>query len=162
MFNFSFKEKGFSLIEIVIASSIFLLAVTTIFSSYAIALKSTLKNTAYLQSAFLAEEGNEALKNMRDFGWATHIGNLTVGTSYRLAWTSGRWQATTTNTFIDGKFDRTFVLSTVGRDGSNNIVSSGGTTDVNTKKVVVSVSWNDGGATTTKTMESYVSNIFSN
>jgi prepilin-type N-terminal cleavage/methylation domain-containing protein len=162
MVNISFKKRGFSLIEIIIASSIFLLAVTTIFSSYAIALKATVKNTAYLQAAFLAEEGNEALKNMRDFGWSNYVGSLSVGTPYRLSWTAGMWQATTTNTFIDGKFDRAFVLSAVSRDGSNNIVSSGGTVDTNTKKVVVSVSWNEGGATTTKTMESYVSNIFSN
>lgn len=153
---------GFSLIEIIIASSILLLTVVSIFSAFALALSTSSKNTAKVQAAFLLEEGHEALRNMRDFGFDANIAPLTNGTNYRLVWENNRWQSTTTNTFIDGKFDRFFSLSAVGRDADHNIVSSGGTVDANTKKVTVSVSWSNGQATTTKTMESYVSNIFSN
>ncbi len=156
------NQKGFSVVEIVIASSILLLVVVSIFSSYAIALVATQKNTAQLQAAFLAEEGIEALKNMRDFGYASYISSLSNGTSYRLAWSNSHWQATTTNTFVDGTFDRTFVLSAVSRDGNHDIVTSGGTVDSNTKKVTVTVAWKDGSATSTKSMEAYVTNIFSN
>lgn len=155
-------KKGFSLVEIIIASSILLISVISIFSAFVLALSTSSKNTAKVQAAFLLEEGNEALRNMRDFGFSANISPLQNNTSYRLAWDSQRWQATTTNTFIDSKFDRTFVLSEVQRDIDHNIVSSGGTVDNNTKKVTVSVSWRDGSATTTRLMESYVSNIFNN
>lgn len=156
------NQKGFSLIEIIIASSILLLIVVSIFSSYAISLSASAKNIAYLQSAFLAEEGVEALKNMRDWGFASNIAALTNGTAYRLEWQDSQWQATTSKTFIDDKFDRTFSLQAVNRDESHNIVTSGGSVDAGTRKVTVSVSWNENGATTTKLMESYVSDIFSN
>lgn len=156
------NKKGFSLIEIVIASSIILLIVVSIFSSYVVSLSASSKNTAFLQSAFLAEEGTEALKNMRDWGFAENIASLSNDTTYYLEWLNGHWQATTTNIFIDGKFDRSFVLSEVSRDGGNDVVVSGGSVDTGTKKVTVSVSWSDGSATTTKIMESYVSDIFSN
>lgn len=157
-----YTTKGFSLVEIIIASSILLISVISIFSAFVLALSTSSKNTAKVQAAFLLEEGHEALRNMRDFGYSANIAPLQNGTTYRLAFSSQRWQATTTNTFIDSKFDRTFTLSAVGRDTDHNIVSSGGTVDTNTKKVTVNVSWREGSATTTKTMESYVSNIFNN
>lgn len=156
------KNNGFSLIEIVIASSIILLIVVSVFSSYTIALSASSKNTAFLQAAFLAEEGSEALKNMRDFGFNENINSLSNNTNYYLEWNDSHWQATTTNIFIDDKFERSFLLQEVYRDGSNNIVSSGGVIDSGTRKVIVSVSWLNGNATTTKLMESYVSDIFSN
>jgi len=161
--NFSSqKNKGFSLLEIVIASAILLLVTVTVFSSFATALSVSSKNTASLQAAFLLEEGHEALRNMRDWGYSTYIGSLSNNTPYRLAWESNHWMATTSTALIDGKFDRTFTLNTVNRDASHNIVASGGSVDANSKKVTVSVSWRSGNSTTTRTMESYVSNIFSN
>lgn len=156
------KQNGFSLIEIIIASSIMLLIVVSVFSSYAVAISSSTKNTAYLQSAFLAEEGVEALKNMRDWSFSSNIASLTNGSLYYLEWQNNHWQATTTGALIDSKFDRTFSLQSVSRDGSHDVVTSGGTVDSNTKKVTVNISWREGNSTTTKSMESYVSNIFSN
>ncbi len=156
------KQSGFSLIEIVIASSILLTVVIFIFSAFTLSLSTSVKNTAHVQAAFLLEEGNEALRNMRDWGFTEYIGSLAYGTSYRLVFENKHWQATTTNTFIDGKFDRTFTLMEVRRDADHNVVSSGGNVDTGIRKVVVSVSWLDNVATTTKTMESYVSDIFSN
>ncbi len=155
-------NKGISVVEIVIASSVLLLAIVPIFGSFAVSLKSTLVNIPFVQGAFLLEEGNEALINMRDWGWASNIDTLTNGTTYRLSYLDGRWQATTTNSFVDGEFDRSFTLSAVNRDSGNNVVSTGGSLDTGTRKVTVSISWREGNATTTKTMESYISNVFSN
>ncbi len=156
------KQFGFSLIEIVIASSILLTTIVFIFSAFTLSLATSVKNTAHVQAAFLLEEGNEALRNMRDWGFGEHINSLANGTSYRLAFENRHWQATTTNIFIDEKFDRTFTLAEVRRDADHNVVTSGGSIDMGTRKVIVSVSWLDGVATTTKIMESYVSDIFSN
>lgn len=156
------KTKGFSLVEIIIASSILLISVVSIFSAFTLAVSTSAKNTAMVQATFLLEEGNEALRNMRDFSFSTYIASLDVDRSYRLEWVNSHWQATTTNTFIDNKFDRSFTVNNVMRDASNNVVNSGGTIDPNIKNVLVVVSWKNGSATTSKTMQSYVSNIFSN
>jgi hypothetical protein len=110
----------------------------------------------------LLDEGAEALRLMRDDGWTTNIASLTVDTPYRLAWNNA-WTATTSTALIDNYFDRTFTLSSVSRDASSyDIVSSGGTADTNTKKATVSVSWNDGSGTTTKSVELYLYNRFAN
>jgi hypothetical protein len=68
------------------------------------------------------------------------------------------WKATTTNSFLDNKFDRTFRLSDVLRDSNQNISTSSGTLDLKTKKVLVTVSWKDSGATTSQNISGYIFN----
>ncbi|MEK7066025.1 MAG: hypothetical protein AAB965_00445, partial [Patescibacteria group bacterium] len=82
---------------------------------------------------------------------------------YSLAFVNSMWTSTTTGygRYIDGDFDRTFVLSNVYRNSSDSIASSG-TLDSGTKKLVVSVSYRTLLGTTTKTMSTYITNLFSN
>lgn len=160
---FKNHKKGMSLIEVVIAAAIIGGSIVFIMGIYASLSSLSFRNTARIQSAMLAEEGIAALKTMRDAGWSSRIASLTVGTTYRLNWSGSYWQATTSAALIDDQFDRTFVLSSVSRDNiDSDIVTSGGTVDSNSRKVTISVSWLDGGATTTKSLESYLFNIFSN
>lgn len=158
----NFKNKGVSLVEVVIAAGIIATISVVVFSTYALMNKYAIQNTALIQASMLAEEGVEGLRVMRDFGWTANIASLNAGTTYRIAWNGGRYAATTSTAFIDGKFDRTFTLSNVNRDANFNIVSSGGTQDTGSKKAVVTVSWRQGNATTSKSIESYIYNSFSN
>lgn len=156
------RNRAVSLVEVVIASGIIATLSVAIFSAYTLMSRYAIQNTPFVQASMLAEEGIEAVKVMRDFGWTDNIGNLTAGANYRLLWADSRFSATTTSNFIDGKFDRYFTLENVYRDGSFNIVSSGGTLDTGSKKVTVTVAWRQGSATTTKTIESYIFNAFTN
>lgn len=153
---------GISLVEIVIGASIVAVALVVLVNSYALTARYALSDTKVLKSAMLSEEGVEVLKFMRDSGWATNIAPLTNGTTYRFLWNGSKWVSATNAFFIDSRFDRTFVLSAVNRDASNNVVSSGGTFDSGSKKATISVAWREGSATTTKTIEMYLFNIFNN
>lgn len=163
MFKFFKKnEKGISLVEVIIASAIIGSVTVSIFGALGLMTKYALRNTSFIKASMLAEEGVEALRQMRDFGYSSNISNLTVGNTYRLAWDGSKWVSTTDINFIDGKFDRTFVFSSVERDASFNIVSSGGTSDSGAKKVTVTVAFKEGTATTSRSIESYIFNTFNN
>lgn len=155
-------NKGFGLVEMIIMISIITFSVLAIWKIYTVFIKISLSNPASFQSSFLVEEGIEAIKFMRDGGWSSNISNLSTSTVYFLVFDGTNWKATTTPFLINGKFDRHINFFDVFRDSSGNIVSSG-SFDSNTKKVSVTVSWQkEAGATTTKIITTYVSNIFNN
>lgn len=155
--------KGFTLVEVLIAASIIVVSILAIVGVYGTFVKQTFTNTPAIQAAYLADEGVESLKSMRDFGWASYVAPLTIGNTYHLYYNSAlaRWQATTSSSTIDSTFDRYFVLGNAYRDASDNLVNSG-TLDPNTRLVTVTVSWNARGATSTKTVMTYINNLFNN
>jgi Tfp pilus assembly protein PilV len=156
------QKRGISMIEIIIGSTILVTAFVVLIQVYGIFVKTSLSNMNKIQAAFLLEEGQEAVRVIRDQSWSTKIATLTDNIPYYLSWNGTSWVSTTTSSMIDGKFARTFILEKVYRNNNKDIVSSG-TLDTNIKKVTVSVAWKDGStATTTKSVSNYFTNIFSN
>jgi Tfp pilus assembly protein PilV len=161
MFQISQKKiltNGFSVVEIVVAVALLLLIVSSLYTANIFYLKTILSNVNKVKASFLAEEGVEAVKLIRDQSWA-NISGLTVGNSYYLYWNGSMWQATTTNTYVQEVFERKFVISNVNRDSNSDIVTSGGSVDAGTKKVAVSVSWLAGTSTSTKSISTYITNF---
>lgn len=157
----SSRQKGFSIVEVVIASAIIsasLLAIIGISQQSLVASRRAL-NT-YVASTLL-EEGAESVRIVRDSAW-TNISSLSPATTYYPLFSSGAWSLTTTaSDGVVGIFSRTVTVSAVNRDASDDIVSSGGTADAGTKLVTVTVSWNEGGTVASKTISFYVSDLFS-
>lgn len=152
-----------SLVEVIVGAAIIGTAMVAIVGIFGGLSKLSYRNTARIQATMLAEEGIEALKTMRDAGWTSNISSLnTSGTTYRLFWSGSAWKATTSSSLIDNMFDRTFVVTPVNRDASFNVISSGGSVDTNSRNVVVTVSWRDDNATTSKSLEDYIFNSFNN
>ena len=154
-------NKGFNLLEIVVGVtiiSIFLLAVAPLFQSF---LKIGYGNTKIIQASFLLEEGVEAVKILRDDSWQNNISTLNTGTDYFLYFNGDSWQTTTSYSQIDGIFERKFIISDVYRD-ENDDISLSGTLDSNIKKIDMSISWLKDKGTTTKTVATYVTNLFDN
>lgn len=143
--------------------SVALLAIASFFQN---AYRMSAATRAQVQSGYLLEEGVEAIKLIRDSGYANGFGKLSTTTTYYLSWatTTSRWATTTTNTYIDGKYERKFTVADVRRDGqSQDIVTAGGVYDVNAKKVTMTVSWKDSkGATSTRSIATYMFNLFNN
>jgi Tfp pilus assembly protein PilV len=153
-------KNGFGMIEVVIGSSIISLVMFSMASVVNISAKLSSENSNNNKAVFLIEEGVEAVKIMRDSSWQK-ISSLTPGTNYYLNFNGTTWATTTTNTFVDGVFERKFVLSSINRDAtSQDIVTSGGSVDTETKKLTVSVSWRFRNATTTKSVSTYITNMF--
>jgi prepilin-type N-terminal cleavage/methylation domain-containing protein len=161
------KQNGFSLVEVVVASAIILMVTTGIMTTYNLYLKAATGNTETIQAALLLEEGVEAVKLLRDSGWTANIASLSTTTSYYLSWDSANslWTATTSVNIIDSQFTRTFTLQEAYRDASSNLVSSlggGATVDSGTRELTVTIGWEDHGTPVSKTLSTYISNIFSN
>ena len=155
-------QHGSILVEAVIAAAITLTTLMGAITTFSYLYRSAISNTANTQAAFLEEEGLEAVRILRDNGWTTNIASQTSGANVYLYWNGTTWTATSTNTFISGVFERKVIFADIYRDGNKNIVLSGGTLDTNTKKVTVFVSWSARGATTTRSLSTYLANVFNN
>jgi Tfp pilus assembly protein PilV len=128
-------KKGMSVIEIILASGLFVIVATSIVTLLAQSYGSNrLSNEQTIANQYAAE-GLEAVRNIRDQSYAL----LTVSSGTGVAVSSGTWALSGTSTAFD-KYTRIISISTVNRDGSGN-VSSTGTLDPNTKKVVSTVTW---------------------
>jgi len=159
---FSYK-KGSGLVEVIIVSSIVVLVISALIGSVTVYLKQSGKNINDVKSGYLLEEGIEAVKIMRNDSWTNNIANLNNGSTYYLYFSTDSWTATTTSSLVDSRFVKTLTLSPVYRDANDDIASSG-TLDSGTKKVTVNVAWFDAAssATTSKSVSTYISNIYNN
>lgn len=151
------SNKGFIIVEILVAASIITMSVL---SATVVANKSINVSRQALhatQAAFLLEEGAEAVRINRDNAWS-NISGLTVGSNYYPSWNGTTWTIAS-GTGTVGIFTRRIVLSSVNRDGNGDIAAAG-TLDPRTKLVTVTVTWNQAGITVTKTLSFYIADIF--
>ncbi len=161
LFKNNFKS-GSGMVEILVAIFVFSIVLGSLITAsnqYLIGAGDNLKSA---KAAYIAEEGIEAVKIIRDTNWST-ITALSNNINYYLYFdtsssTNNTWKATTTASLIDSSFTRTFQLEAVYRD-SNGRIQSSGTLDTNTKKVTVTVSWSLRSSTTTNSLSTYITNI---
>lgn len=116
-----YKQKGFSTIEALLASSILVLIVTAFMGAYIYGSESTASAGQRSKATFLAEEGLEASRNIRDSGFS----NLSNGTN-GLVISSGQWTFSGTSDITDSFYTRQITISTAG---------------TNRKQVVSTVTW---------------------
>lgn len=157
-------QSGLSIIEIVLAVSIFSIFFFSTNGFFIEALALSKNTTEHIQASYLNEEGIEILRAFRNQGWNTYVKPLSTTTTYYLKWSAPFWVATTTPQRVDNTFIRTFVVRDVQRDaGTSDIVASSGVFDPNTKKIIMTVEWNKQKfGTSTESIENYLSNLFSN
>lgn len=109
-------SKGFSTIEVLLASSILILIVTAFMGAYIYGSESTAIAGQRGRAAFLAEEGLEASRNIRD----VLFNNLSPGTK-GLAISSNKWVFSGSSDITD-IFTRAIQISPVGTN--RNMVTS--------------------------------------
>lgn len=163
MNNFNKRlNHGLTLVEVLIATSIILVFLVSLLGVHTLYLKTAFTNGNVVKGAYLVEESVEAVRFLRDSSWSANIAPLSLNVNYGLVFDAGTWQATTTNIRVDNIFERVMAFSAVYRDASGDIVSSGGTLDPDILLVISSVSWANGGVITTKSISTYITNIFDN
>lgn len=138
-------NKGASIIEILVVIFIIAVAITGLLGLINFSLKTSIliKNTT--KASEMAQETIEAVRSFRDNTiWDTDgLGTLTDGFNYHPEKSGSLptvWTLVSGEEIING-FTRKVVFDLGHRDINDNIVESGGTADSNTKKVVVTVSW---------------------
>jgi Tfp pilus assembly protein PilV len=155
------NQSGFGLIEIVITSTIIVVSFTAFLSFILFSRNATFKAQRNTEAVAAGEEAMEVVRKLKDDNWTSNIASLTAGTTYYPKLTGTTWSLTTTNPNTSSYYTTTIVFSNVSRDGSFNIVTSGGSNDTNSKKVVVTVTWKDSGTKTVK-LTGYIGNIKNN
>ena len=163
------NSKGVSIIELMVVVLILGLALGALlaFGSFSLRTASILKQTT--QASFMVQDALEALKNYRDnTGWDDNdpadeydgLGVVSTGTALHPALsftTPPRWQLLSGSETL-GIFTREIIVEPVARDGSDNIVESGGTLDSETRKVTITVSWEERGSVHEIEATSYLTN----
>ncbi|MFA6999647.1 MAG: prepilin-type N-terminal cleavage/methylation domain-containing protein [Candidatus Paceibacterota bacterium] len=161
---------GFTLVEVLIACSIITVSMFVLMGTAQRGVSMSNLALSKSQASLLLEEGAEAVRSIRDNNFTT-ISSLNLDTPYHLFFntTTRVWvlDQSVTNLSgsipsypIDGSFDRTITISSVGRDANDDIVDTGGTIDPKTKKITVTLSWSSSDATNTKSLSFYITDIF--
>ena len=114
------NHSGFSLVEVLLAVSVFGLLVTGLVGGLIYGQQSTAIAGMRSRAAMLADEGLEAVRNIRD----ENFSNLTDGT-YGLTTTGNQWNLSGTSDTTD-IFTRQIVISAV---------------DANRKQLTSTISW---------------------
>jgi type II secretory pathway pseudopilin PulG len=151
------KQSGFFLIEVVIAVALAGGVLITVLSLVQDTVEVSQRSLEKTQAAYLLDEGIEGVKSIRDDAWTTITG-LSSGTPYYLLWNGTKWTLTTTAQTVGG-FTRTIVFEDVYRDGNDDIVSSGGTLDIGTRKGTVTLSWDPPSGAQSESIVFYIGDI---
>lgn len=138
--QYKIKNKGFSLVEVIIALTLFAILAAGVFDVVTNSYRNFYGTGDKQSIAEYAQEAIEVVRSIRDNSWQTIENAATAGGNNGLTKNvSGYWEFSgISNTF--GELTRTVAISDVQRDDSDNIVASDGTNDPNTKKVIVTVS----------------------
>lgn len=161
MHNLRLIQYGFGMVEIIIGAAVLSVSLLGIANFFQSTLAVSRTTSAMVQGGYLLEEGVEVVKLLRDEDYSSNIAQMSTTTPTYLVWNSTAWATSTVGTFIDGKFERSIIAGEVTRDTGGDIAPSG-TFDPNTKLITVTVAWQTKGATTTKTIQTYITNIFNN
>ena len=153
--------EGFGLLEAVVGVSIISLSLFGTMLAFQLSQQVVREAGRNTQASFLAEEGMEALKLLRDASWQNKLSPLSIGANYYLNFDGSSWLSSAGNSYIDGIFERKFILENVYRDANSDIAVSGAL-DQDARKATVYISWLGRNGTTTKSVSSYITNLFDN
>ena len=140
------QKNGVTVVELLIMLFIFGIAMSALFALVAFGLQSASIAQQTTRAVFFAQEAIEATKSFRDTtDWDVNgLGTLTLGMDYHLELQGAtpEWRLVSGAETTDG-FIHKVVFNEVQRDGSDNIVSNGGIVDPDTKKAIVTISWQE-------------------
>lgn len=157
------SRRGFGLVEVVIGSAVLSVALLGISGFFQTVLRASRVTESAVQGDYLLEEGMEAVKIFRDRSYTSNIKNMSTTTTYYFSWSGTNWATTTTQTIIDSKYERKLTFEDVRRDSITKDISDTGVYDPDVKLVTVSVAWwTPVVGTTTRSIQTYIVNLFNN
>jgi hypothetical protein len=155
------KNIGIGVVESIVAISIISFSLLGIIAAYNFFISAAMTHGDTVKAVFLAEEGQEVVRLMRDQGWANiEVLDLDVDHFFEFDETAVSWSLVTEPNVIDEIFGRSVVFEAVSRDANDKIVLSGGVVDPDIRKVTVSVFWNKAGRQNERVLTTYVTNLF--
>lgn len=132
-------NRGFSTIEALLASSILILIVTAFMGAFIYGSESTALAGQRARATFLAEEGLEASRNIRDAAFS----NLVNGAN-GLVISGNQWTFSGTSDITNGFYTRQITISSI---------------DSNRKQIISTVTWQQNNQRTgSVTLTTYLTN----
>jgi len=110
--------KGFSIIEIILSIALLAIVITAIFGSIIYGQQSTQIAGGIIRATFLAQQGIEAVRNIKDSSFS----NLVSGTYYGLAVNNGIWVFSGVSDVTDIYLRQIYIAD--GTDSNRKIVTS--------------------------------------
>lgn len=151
------RESGVTLIEVIVGVSVIsalLVAIGLSITAYMDARENLLTRT---KATYLAEEGYEIIRALRDNDWNT-IDAITVDTVQYLDVSPASVGVGVSPEIIDSEYRRSFIVREVYRDANDDIVASttaGATVDDGSREISVYVA----GPAGTTTMQAILANV---
>jgi prepilin-type N-terminal cleavage/methylation domain-containing protein len=153
MSNVFKNNKGFSLVELVVALAVFVIIIGGMATLIIGGHLSDFENEKRLQANAALTEVWEALRAIRGRGWD----NIPDG-SYGLAHGGGYWEFSGGSDEQNG-ITRQITISDIRRDAGGNIVESGGGIDADSKNIQIQISWHPSeGREQSFTLNTYLHN----
>ena len=110
------KKSGFALLEVILSAALFLIITSFAVQAFLYGEEATTLSEKRQRASLYAEEGLEAVRNIRDLNFS----NLVVGGPYGISTSTGNWTISgTSNT--DGEFTRRIFI---GSNGINRLVAT--------------------------------------
>lgn len=148
------QQKGFSIIELLVAISFVSSIVILIFTLGSFNSRILKYNKERTEAIFYASEAVEALKM---FSW----NELISDTNYNIFLNVDRWELGAGDQLLAGKYTRTINIASVSRSSTSNgqvygeIVDLNGYPDPDTKKITVTISWGSMGDSQSEEITTY-------
>lgn len=156
-----FNQKGFGLIEIIIAATIGIAVLLAAASYLNFSLRVAAEDINQIEALYFAKSSLEQARAIRDEDWE-NINALTRDSAYHFeadGSSPSKWIPVSGSQTI-GRYTVQVVLSNVYRDAaSDNIVSSGGALDPETLKITSNVSYPTRGGTKQIEIYEYLANF---
>lgn len=154
------KDYGFGLIDIIVSVGVITVALLSVSQIAILGTKYVREAHTKEQAIYLAQEGQEVLRFLRDYGWSAYIAPLTIGQDYYPVLSGNTWVLQSSDPgLINGKYTRIVRLENVYRDANDDIVITG-TEDPGSREVTITVWWNGGAKSYVLT--TYLTDFLSN
>ncbi len=136
-FNFQLStSNGQSLVELLVAIAFAAILLPAILTGFISSRDGKAQQNQRLLAVPLLKEAQEATRAVRDKGWS----GFAVNGTYHPTIISEAWSLAPSLETVKG-YTRKIIVSDVYRDNDGAIVTTGGSIDPSTKKVVTTVSW---------------------
>lgn len=156
-------SRGFGTVEIMVVAAIIGITFASLYQLFIVASRPIRASARETEATYLAEEGIEATRILRNNGWTSNIAPLSTATTYYPTLSGGTWTLSSTDPGpINGAYTRTVVLDEAYRDANDDITTVTGTLDPDTKKITSTVSWSERGTSKNVVIETYITNFFAN
>lgn len=161
--NHNNRDAGFGIIEMMVVVAIVGTAFASLYQLFVLTTRPIHASVRETEAVYLAEEAIEATRILRNNSWTDNIATLTNGTTYYPQISSGTWTLSASNPgLINNLYSRTVVIAAVYRNTNDDIVTSTGTLDQNTKRVTATVVWAERGKSKQFVLETYITNFLDN